>query len=305
MFVRFPAKMPSVVVDLSSLPSSFDLPSNSTILLSLFAALTFLVLIHVIYVVVRAYILRVKQRFGQKQKSALLVAQEQGGSSSSSALPSSKSQPNSVERSSVSASALEQQARAPKVVQGKWNIGLFNWFRWDNLQLTLPVTLTMPGSDNVKSRGVGMGIGVTAPPVNLSAPPRSSDEKTQQQGQQQPSQTWQQGRRAGPAFESPLPALYQTDVPASMAKIIMSRHKAISKTTSTAIVNTLSSDITSPTICCVRLTLTWSRPEQFNAARAYYYYLPFPSPTPYPTILHRKVINLPYQPLPRCHARIT
>ncbi|KDR80890.1 hypothetical protein GALMADRAFT_135978 [Galerina marginata CBS 339.88] len=34
----------------------------------------------------------------------------------------------------------------------------------------------------------------------------------------------QPGRRQGPAFEHPLPALYNTEVPVSMAKMIMSRH---------------------------------------------------------------------------------
>jgi len=38
----------------------------------------------------------------------------------------------------------------------------------------------------------------------------------------QPQQ--QRGRRPGPAFDHPLPALYQSDVPVSMAKMIMSRH---------------------------------------------------------------------------------
>jgi hypothetical protein len=33
-----------------------------------------------------------------------------------------------------------------------------------------------------------------------------------------------QGKRTGPAFERPLPAIYQTEVPVSMAKMIMSRH---------------------------------------------------------------------------------
>lgn len=33
-----------------------------------------------------------------------------------------------------------------------------------------------------------------------------------------------QGKRPGPAFEHPLPAIYQSDVPVSMAKMIMSRH---------------------------------------------------------------------------------
>ncbi|PPQ68383.1 hypothetical protein CVT25_007921 [Psilocybe cyanescens] len=43
-------------------------------------------------------------------------------------------------------------------------------------------------------------------------------------GWQQPSPQMQQTRRPGPAFDHPLPALYDTQVPASMAKMIMSRH---------------------------------------------------------------------------------
>ncbi|TFK25447.1 hypothetical protein FA15DRAFT_357936 [Coprinopsis marcescibilis] len=39
-----------------------------------------------------------------------------------------------------------------------------------------------------------------------------------------PPMMTQVGRRAGPAFDRPLPTLYESDIPVSMAKIIMSRH---------------------------------------------------------------------------------
>ncbi|KAF8624688.1 hypothetical protein AX17_007019 [Amanita inopinata Kibby_2008] len=220
MLVRLPAKMPNVVVDLSTLPSSFTLPSNSTILLSLFTALAFLLLVHAAYVVLHAYILRAKGRFDVKR--VLLVVPGQGTSSPSS--QPSQVQSEKVERAQVTASALEQQTRTPSATQGKWNTGLHKWFRWDNLQVALPVSLTLPRSEVMKGRSIGMGIGVSSIGT-MSAPPRADDDKTQQQTLQQPSlQVWQQTRRAGPAFESPLPAMYQTDVPASMAKMIMSRH---------------------------------------------------------------------------------
>ncbi|GLB39683.1 hypothetical protein LshimejAT787_0701930 [Lyophyllum shimeji] len=68
---------------------------------------------------------------------------------------------------------------------------------------SLPVSLTMGQSDS-NGRGVGM----------------------QQKRAEAPSQPWQppRSRRGGPTFETPLPALYQSDVPVSMAKMIMSRH---------------------------------------------------------------------------------
>ncbi|KAF7762093.1 hypothetical protein Agabi119p4_8686 [Agaricus bisporus var. burnettii] len=69
-------------------------------------------------------------------------------------------------------------------------------FKWDNLP-TLPVSLKLNEND-MKGQGVG-----------FVAQQRSA------------AQPW---RRTGPAFESPLPAMYQTDVPVSMAKMIMSRH---------------------------------------------------------------------------------
>ncbi|KAF8351968.1 hypothetical protein F5887DRAFT_1068342 [Amanita rubescens] len=61
--------------------------------------------------------------------------------------------------------------------------------------------------------------------MRITAPPRAEAPQNPSQAPQlHRGQSWSQVRRPGPAFETPLPALYQTEVPVSMAKIIMSRH---------------------------------------------------------------------------------
>lgn len=78
----------------------------------------------------------------------------------------------------------------------------FGWglITWDSLPAP-PLSLAA-ASALIIGNGVGMGVGV--------ATGKSS---------------WQhQNRVPGPTFEHPTPGLYQTDVPVSMAKMIMSRH---------------------------------------------------------------------------------
>ncbi|KAG5730439.1 hypothetical protein E4T56_gene15768, partial [Termitomyces sp. T112] len=72
-------------------------------------------------------------------------------------------------------------------------------FTWGSLP-SLPVSLAVPGNET-HGKGVGM----------------------QEKRSPQPWQTVR-GRRGGPTFETPLPALYQSKEPLSMAKMIMSRH---------------------------------------------------------------------------------
>jgi hypothetical protein len=69
--------------------------------------------------------------------------------------------------------------------------------RWD--AVNLPVTLTAPASSAVVGHGVGLNGAVLEKPMS---PPI----------------------RSGPTFEQPLPAIYQSKEPLSMAKLIMSRH---------------------------------------------------------------------------------
>lgn len=115
-------------------------------------------------------------------------------------------QPKSIEQTSSSSSS-----------PSPWGWSLFTW---DSIP-TLPISFKV-GENNMKGRGVGLV---------ASQPP--------------PSQPWPRGRRSGPAFEQPrmslclsdllllllitmfyhpVPAMYQTEVPVSMAKMIMSRH---------------------------------------------------------------------------------
>jgi len=91
---------------------------------------------------------------------------------------------------------VEQQSSSSSSSTSSWGWSLFTW---DNLP-TLPISFKVD-ENNMKGRGVGLAA-----------------------SQSPPSQPWQRGRRSGPAFEQPLPAMYQTDVPVSMAKMIMSRH---------------------------------------------------------------------------------
>ncbi|KAG6827716.1 hypothetical protein H0H92_010689 [Tricholoma furcatifolium] len=81
--------------------------------------------------------------------------------------------------------------------RSSWAWGLL---RWDRLP-SLPVSLTIPRNE---TNGVGVGM----------------------QEKRPLPQPWQpvRGRRGGPAFETPLPAIYQSSEPLSMAKMIMSRH---------------------------------------------------------------------------------
>jgi len=81
----------------------------------------------------------------------------------------------------------------------------FDWsssIRWEGLsQLSLPVSLSVADNEMVGST-VGKGMGVATELVKFD---------------------WQM-RRSRPTFDTPPPALYQSQAPLSMAKLIMSRH---------------------------------------------------------------------------------
>jgi len=91
----------------------------------------------------------------------------------------------------------------PFVSWTKWPS--FDWrsnIRWEGLpQLSLPVSLSVSDNEMVGA-SVGKGMGV---------------------GMELMKHEWQ-SRRLKPAFDAPPPALYQSQAPLSMAKIIMSRH---------------------------------------------------------------------------------
>lgn len=180
--------MPSVA-HLSALPASFPIPSNTALLISLFAALFLLFAVHAAYVLVREYVGRAKLHFDQKKVS--LVAREQGVSPAPEKL-----EPENVERT---ASALEQQTRMPE--QGKRGSGLFSWFKWEN---TLPLSMSARWSDVVKVRDTSVSPAPAMSQVSqmcITAPPRA--EASQNPSQLHRGQSWGQVRRPGPAFETP------------------------------------------------------------------------------------------------------
>ncbi|ESK87987.1 hypothetical protein Moror_10834 [Moniliophthora roreri MCA 2997] len=95
-------------------------------------------------------------------------------------------------------------------------------FIWDGLPLSLPVTLTAPRNTTV---GKGVGVSASVAPVSRtsSPPPPPPPPPRGPINQSQPQPVMSQSRR-GPSFEQPLPAIYQSQEPISMAKMIMSRH---------------------------------------------------------------------------------
>ena len=188
MLVRLP-DMPSVA-HLSALPSSFSLPSNTAILVSLFVALFLLVLAHATYLLINEHLRRAKLHFDQKKASFL--AREQGASPAPA-----KHEAGKVERTPVTASALEQQTRIP--AQGKRGSGLFKWFKWDN---SLPLAMSARQRDAVKGRDVPASSGPAM--SQFTTPPRSETvQNPSQVPQLHRGQSWQQLRRPGPAFETP------------------------------------------------------------------------------------------------------
>ncbi|KAE9402720.1 hypothetical protein BT96DRAFT_974132 [Gymnopus androsaceus JB14] len=101
----------------------------------------------------------------------------------------------SKSRDSVGESKVQKSEKVQVQVQRRtWRSFLSTW---DGVNL--PVTLIAPPTNTVVGRGIGINGAVLG--KQMSQPVRS-----------------------GPAFEQPLPAIYQSKEPVSMAKMIMSRH---------------------------------------------------------------------------------
>ena len=90
--------------------------------------------------------------------------------------------------------------------------------RWQQISSSMPVSfssLTVP-----KDAKLGRGVGIVEGGMRqISPPPRPT---MRREGSE--SAARRNGKAPGPTFESPVPALYQAEVPASMARIILSRH---------------------------------------------------------------------------------
>jgi len=123
-------------------------------------------------------------------------------------------------------SAADEKTIPPVVRRSKEDSTLFSKlsFKWDGLPVSLPVSFAVcdpqaisaaVGTTNPARLDVGVGAGIGAGfgvGVAVGLP----------SGAQSIKLNWQT-RRQGPAFEHPLPAIYQ-QAPVSMAKMIMSRH---------------------------------------------------------------------------------
>ncbi|KAF9460381.1 hypothetical protein BDZ94DRAFT_1238466 [Collybia nuda] len=101
----------------------------------------------------------------------------------------------------IQTSQEKQESTGQEETRQRRSSWAWGFISWENLPLALPVSLTTV-ENTTNGRGVGL-----------------QDKRREQ------IQSWQPTvRRGGPAFESPIPAIYQSEVPVSMAKMIMSRH---------------------------------------------------------------------------------
>lgn len=90
--------------------------------------------------------------------------------------------------------------------------------RW--LQITSSMPVSFSSLSVSKDAKLGRGVGVVEGGMRqISPPPRPTMRREGSEGAAR-----RNGKAPGPTFETPVPALYQAEVPASMARIILSRH---------------------------------------------------------------------------------
>ncbi|KAF9261730.1 hypothetical protein L218DRAFT_988799 [Marasmius fiardii PR-910] len=110
----------------------------------------------------------------------------------------------------------DKEKRSSEAIRVEQKSSSWRLLAWDNLPVSLPITLTAPPNPTMIGRGVGVQPSTLVTP---SPPPRSSTNNLWSQKESVIS-----FQRRGPTFEQPLPAIYQSQEPLSMAKLIMSRH---------------------------------------------------------------------------------
>ncbi|KAF8646661.1 hypothetical protein AX16_007159 [Volvariella volvacea WC 439] len=208
---------------LSSLEFPISFPRLSSDFLATYRILLALsVVIFVLATVLRATLFSAKR---SKEPVILVDVKEAQSTETAPKEKALASPPQSAEASLASATPAVPTSVTTTAPKPKSSWG---WFTWESLP-ALPVSLTVPESHN--NRVIGQGVGLmntinrtssrssasTPPPP---PPPASSSTRQQQQN----SVHVQSLRRGAPVFDRPLPSIYQTQVPMSMAKIIMSRH---------------------------------------------------------------------------------
>ncbi|KAJ2919742.1 hypothetical protein MD484_g631, partial [Candolleomyces efflorescens] len=172
------------------------LPASSTILLSMVAVFVLLSFVRALVIGLREHLDFVKGRKAQQDTKTF------------SSPAASSSSPSSSEKFNNAAPRAQMEQRPTS----SWLWGLI---KWDTLP-AFPLAPSLHHTHVSAGIGRGVGVGMSEKQGWLLQP------QPQQAALQRPVLTTR--RPGGPAFERPLPTLYQSEVPVSMAKMIMSRH---------------------------------------------------------------------------------
>ncbi|KAF8159320.1 hypothetical protein B0H34DRAFT_842015 [Crassisporium funariophilum] len=147
---------------------------------------------------IRAALLFMRPLSSQQKGTVSLV--QSGVEKSDAAIPSTSASTSASTGEKGKQTVIISAKTTMEVSQKKTTSWCWGLLKWDSL----PALPTMGGRMNGRSH-------------NRSGAMCMSETERGWQPQQQ-------GRRSGPAFDHPLPTLYQSEVPVSMAKMIMSRH---------------------------------------------------------------------------------
>ncbi|KAG7095638.1 hypothetical protein E1B28_006361 [Marasmius oreades] len=118
----------------------------------------------------------------------------------------------------VATSSGDKEKRTAEAIRVEQKASSWRLFTWESLPVSLPITLTTPPNPTIIGRGVGVK-SVTS--LIASPPPPRLPTSNHTRSQKEQAMSF---HRRGPTFEQPLPAIYQSQEPLSMAKLIMSRH---------------------------------------------------------------------------------
>ncbi|KAF6746010.1 hypothetical protein DFP72DRAFT_1050974 [Ephemerocybe angulata] len=253
--VRLPSSIPPIpkmslsMTDVDLTLSA--LPSSSTILLSMVAVFVLLSFVRALFIGLREHLAFVRTRKANNNTSFVSV-------STTAPAPSSTTSTSSPSEKASTGTA----AVAPPRPRSSWLWGLV---KWDTLP-AFPVDVTTAASPRAHL-AIGSGAGVM--------------------GEKWPQMQQANARRApvvrgpGPAFERPLPTLYQSDMPVSMAKMIMSRHRPA--------IRSLSVRLSIPALHCPHSSDPQFRSFEHRRTGAYdlvIAFVPQPSYSPYSVSSH-------------------
>lgn len=207
--VRLPTSIPQMSLSMTDVDLTLSaLPSSSTILLSMVAVFVLLSFVRALFIGLQEHLAFVRGR------KALQMQKGPSPTASSASTPGAPPPSPTLKEMSITTpgeAALAQRRRPTS----SWLWGLV---KWDTLP-AFPVDVTAAASPSrrLSSSAIGAGAG-----VGLGEKGKWKLQEMQQVRRSPPNGGH---RRNGAAtIERPLATLYQTDMPVSMAKMIMSRH---------------------------------------------------------------------------------